>query len=106
MKTFRWTEEQKKALRGSIRKWQRIVNGTLTDEGVDNCACCRIWWSPSNGCEGCPISEFSGDYGCRGTPYEGYVDDDPDDPRFRYKDRVAVQELNFLKAVYLAGGGK
>lgn len=98
MKTYRWTEEQKKALRGSIRKWQRIVNGTGIDDGTENCACCKKWNHHGNRCVGCPIFQFTGRRGCEGTPYNlNYHGEDID------KD---ISELNFLRAVYLAGGGK
>lgn len=99
MKTFKWTEKQKKALRGSIRKWQKIVNGTGDDEGADNCPCCQTF-DPSGyfPCKGCPIKEFTGISGCNKTPYDLYEDIE--------SIQSAIVELNFLKAVYLAGGGK
>ena len=104
MKTYRWTEEQKKALRGSIRKWTKIVNGTGSDEGQDNCQCCKKW-AENTFCDGCPIKEFTGLSGCEGTPYDLYEDWVGSD-LFYYKEDAAMAELNFLKAVYLAGGGK
>jgi len=34
--------ETLKALKGSIKKWERIVEGTGVDEGADNCPLCEI----------------------------------------------------------------
>ena len=98
MKTFKWTEEQKKALRGSIRKWTKVYNGTGADNGADNCPCCKMW-NTGEGCGGCPVNTFTGEDECYGTPYR--------DPEcgLPYTD-ASKAELNFLKAVYLAGGGK
>lgn len=94
MKTYKWTEQQKKALRGSIRKWVNIDNGSGANEGASNCPCCIAFIKnrgPKKSCKGCPIYEFTGKMNCYGTPY--YSND-------------AETELNFLRAVYLAGGGK
>jgi len=32
------------ALKGSIKKWERIVEGTGVDEGADNCPLCELFW--------------------------------------------------------------
>ena len=111
MKTFKWTEQQKKALRGSIRKWQKVVNGKGIEMGADNCPCCKIWWADKD-CEGCPIREFTGSTDCGDTPYAQWITSispDQDGNRkaiFQNEQETAKTELNFLKAVYLAGGGK
>ena len=111
MKTFKWTEQQKKALRGSIRKWQKIADMTGIDEGPDNCPCCKIWWKDKD-CEGCPISQFTCSTECMDTPYTQWmntIQQDQDGNRkatFRSQQEMALSELNFIKAVYLAGGGK
>ena len=117
MKTYKWTEQQKKALRGSIRKWSMISKGKGYDEGRENCPCCMIWHHPEEGekdreCVGCPIMEFTGKYGCANTPYSYWYDnvgEDQDERRLAEYDshfETAKAELNFLRAVYLAGGGK
>ena len=106
MKTYKWTEEQKKALRGSIRKWVKIVNGTGTDEGASNCPCCLKWNNIHNEydeCKGCPIMEFTGKSGCKDTPHELYIDFSVP---VSENQELAISELNFLRAIYLAGGGK
>ena len=100
MKTYKWTEQQKKALRGSIRKWVKIVNGTGEDEGADNCPCCKIW-AKKFSCKGCPIEQLTGEGDCRGTPYRYTLVC----PTGEQKNANQV-ELNFLRAVYLEGGSK
>ncbi len=66
---------QAKALKGSIRKWQRIVNGTGENNGADNCPLCKLYVRRLNpqhikdDCEGCPIMKVTGLWQCRGTPY-------------------------------------
>src|SRR4030065_20519 len=93
MKTDTWTAQQKKALRGSIRKWERIVSGKAVNNGSADCPCCLTWLEPS-GCDGCPIKEYSGEDLCRGTPYANG------------KNETRPQrELKFLKKLYVAGGG-
>ena len=103
MKTFKWTERQKKALRGSIGKWVKIVNGTGEDEGAANCPCCQIWLGDDESCEGCPIKKFTGQPRCHDTPYISYTVSYTDSGDLKERARA---ELNFLRAVYLAGGGK
>lgn len=57
------------AIRGSIAKWEAIVAGTGTDQGSTNCPLCVLFWDAPNHCSGCPISEWSGQSNCEGTPY-------------------------------------
>ena len=106
MKTFKWSEEQKKALLGSVRKWKRIAAGTSTNGGVNDCPCCAIWVLKvvrGMRCKGCPIAQFTGKKECFDTPYyDVYGDTLSENPSVR----SATTELNFLRAVYLAGGGK
>jgi hypothetical protein len=98
MKTYNWTTQQKKALRGSIKKWERIVAGVANDKGAVDCPCCVIWNSKMTGsgigCEGCPIKEFTGEDYCWGTPHEN---------KTKWYEK---RELKFLKKLYVAGGGK
>lgn len=102
MKTYKWTEQQKKALRASIKHWRKIVSGEVYTSTLSSCACCRLWNNPhETDCPGCPIEQFTGEGGCNGTPY----------PAFQWAQSIhrsstARSELNFLRAVYLAGGGK
>lgn len=75
-----------KALRGSIRKWTKIVNGTGVDNGSENCPLCKEFLDDS--CHGCPVRRLTGKPGCNGTPYNynELVDRD-------------LAMLNFLKAL-------
>lgn len=69
--------ETLKALKGSIRKWERIVDGTGSDQGTKNCPLCQLFWSGD--CLGCPIREQTGDPYCLRTPYELFVKRTEDD---------------------------
>ena len=56
------------ALNGSIRKWERIVTSPRSfDKGTDNCPLCHSFLNFD--CEGCPVQEKTGAYGCVGSPY-------------------------------------
>jgi len=57
------------ALKGSIRKWEKIVNGTGVDFGDANCPLCKLFLV----CEDCPIFLKTGQDGCKGTPYEAWL---------------------------------
>ena len=61
-----------KALRGSIKKWERIVLGTGEDLGHDNCPLCKEYCRES-GCDGCPVAEDTGERFCDGSPYEDWI---------------------------------
>ena len=99
---MKFTKQQQQALKGSIRKWVKIVNGTGRDKGPDNCPCCEIWFNKQPRlCVGCPIHQVTGKVGCSGTPYQEYIKTE----RSSEAERVAaVSELLFLKAIAKAGG--
>jgi hypothetical protein len=69
--------ETLKALKGSIKKWEKIVAGTGMDEGTANCPLCQLFFYPrglfGKPCAGCPVSEKTGWSYCTGTPYHEYV---------------------------------
>lgn len=56
------------ALLVSIKKWEKICDGTGADRGTSNCALCEMFWEFQY-CNGCPVAE-KGYSGCQGTPYE------------------------------------
>lgn len=59
------------ALKGSIKKWEKIVAGTECDRGQYNCPLCALFfWAK---CRGCPVDDKSND-GCAGTPYDQWID--------------------------------
>lgn len=91
-----------KALRGSIKKWEKIVDGTGCDLGSHNCPLCKLFLT-DDGCEGCPVSEKTGKPDCRGSPYikwtlihQGWWPLYADMPKER---AAAKAELNFLKSL-------
>ena len=114
MKTFKWSEQQKKALRGSIRKWKNISDNKSDDKGWASCPCCVLWNGEHEhdlNCHGCPIAAFTGEIECNGSPYRAwtdggyYIHTSPSDIT-EEGINIAKAEYNFLRAVYLAGGGK
>ena len=87
------------ALKGSIRKWQRIVAGKGRDKGADNCPLCKLFYHKF--CRGCPVSKASDEIACIGTPYsdwslarnhQGIADT-------LNRKRLAQAELDFLKSL-------
>ena len=92
------------ALKGSIQKWEKIVDGSGADFGPSNCPLCKLFWKsvtarPSPYCTGCPVAEKTGEFACRSTPYEeweGLSDNKVVDDRSR---EIAIEELNFLKSL-------
>jgi len=60
-----------KALKGSIKKWEKIVKGTGVDEGDKNCPLCKLFFLKK--CLGCLIFEKTGRFGCIKTPYNDWV---------------------------------
>ena len=101
------TDETRKALEGSIAKWQAIVDGTGENQGPQNCPLC--WMFRDDECRGCPVRERSGRHYCYGTPYTSFEDLDiaalecqDDDVRkaLLVQRGVAAQaELDFLKSL-------
>jgi hypothetical protein len=102
------------ALKGSIEKWQAIVNGTGHDDGVVNCPLCQAF---KYKCVGCPVFNKTGSRYCSGTPYNDWSDYDPSEeelleltPEQREaksldkvfnaeSKRLAQAELDFLKSL-------
>ena len=95
------------ALRGSIEKWEKIVNGTGRDTGPQNCPLCRAYWV--NGCQACPVKKHTGEDGCNDTPFDAwsFAHHDFDDvickdliekgqPYYKERRALARQELRFL----------
>ena len=61
------------ALKGSIKKWEDIVDGVGSDAGGTNCPLCRLYYS--NGyCIKCPVSNNTGKGNCNGTPYANWAE--------------------------------
>jgi hypothetical protein len=89
------------ALKGSIAKWQAIVDGTGYDFGIQNCPLCLIFHPAENGkpgCRGCPVREATGRRGCIGTPYEALDKADAENDKEAAATH-AQAELDFLKSL-------
>ena len=103
MSKIKWSKRKLKALRGSIQKWEKIVDGTGMDKREENCPLCLTY--PE--CSSCPIAETVDRNGCWGTPWikwtqhqhqkhlsHGYMK--VECPTCK---RLAKKELNFLKGL-------
>jgi hypothetical protein len=90
----------KKALEGSIAKWEAIVAGTGADRGSENCPLCKVFYDNGDEyCFGCPVSKKTGKSDCYGSPYEAWAKAlcktaDTDAQR-----ALAQAELDFLKSL-------
>lgn len=99
-----------KALKGSIRKWEKIWKGTGEDLGGYNCPLCQLPGS----CVGCPVYERTGWGSCGKTPFGGWIqhhwdkhwDEHPVIIYCPTCKRLAKRELDFLKSLLPKGKGK
>lgn len=97
----------KAALAASIAHWEANVAAETPRETVTgrrHCALCSEFWLDV--CKGCPVREFTGKGGCRGTPYG-----DAENARREWMDRqdeikckiewkrAAAAEVEFLKSL-------
>jgi len=94
---MKWSAEQLKGLRGSKRKWERIVAGTGIDLGAENCPLCKLYIEKN--CKGCPVSIATNRMNCDGSPYRLF---DTDGEMYEHP-VLAKAELMFLKALILVG---
>ncbi len=67
------------ALKGSIKKWAKILNGTLRDRGAANCPLCKLFFydyrdqeESLKECDGCPVAAKTGHRFCEGTPFSNW----------------------------------
>jgi hypothetical protein len=88
-----------KALRGSIAKWQAIVDGTGEDHGPRNCPLCKLFYFDGD-CDGCPVRENTGVGSCVRTPYTDYVDSTEGSAD---ESNAAQAELAFLQSLLPEG---
>lgn len=71
--------ETSKALEESIKKWEKIVDGTGSDKSADNCSLCQRFMFYSfddcqrNDGEKCPVYEATGKKYCNNTPYRDWI---------------------------------
>lgn len=62
------TNEAIDAIKGSIVKWEKILDGSGIDKGRGNCPLCTSFYD--RGCIGCPIRDKTGMGNCRNTPIQ------------------------------------
>lgn len=85
-------------LKGSIRKWEGVVAGTIQDLGYDNCPLCKEF--PDRFCTDCPVKNHTGLPGCFRTPYHEFDRLSDDGWARSPKAKAAAEaELKFLKSL-------
>ncbi len=97
----------KKALKGSIAKWEKIVSGKGVDEGWNNCLLCEMFIEDD--CKKCPVDTREKGMGCSITPYITWVNHQEDEHKMDMPWKVecdeckeiAQKEVNFLKSLTL-----
>ena len=95
------------ALKGSIKKWEKIVDGTGYDDGAENCPLCHLflrpWSNVEQDCIGCPVMAKSGSKYCNNTPYRQWqkhqLQAGPFVASCRTCSAIARAELDFLKSL-------
>ena len=97
MKKQDLSARQAAALRGSIRKWEMIVDGLIEDEGSDNCPLCQLYATQAaietdTECRGCPVMTATGKNNCDDTPYSDWYWSSNDLGH-------ATRMLDFLKSI-------
>ena len=92
-----------KALKQSIKHWERLVAGEPGEEmGRHTCALCKLFrpYKPTLNCLGCPVAVKTGKPGCQSTPYDvaanAFVFQGKHSKTFN---RAAKKELAFLKSL-------
>jgi hypothetical protein len=89
------------ALKGSIRKWEKIVAGTGVDNGHCNCPLCKVF---PIACLGCPVYEKTGFDDCAESPYQKWMAHNETEHSEKYPKKIecsrckffALKELKFL----------
>lgn len=105
-------KETLQALKGSIKKWERIVKTTTAkDDGIHNCPLCKLFHSTmsknylSESCLACPIYNKTNVFFCNETPYQEWTSHhNKTEDNHRYAGckeclTLAKSELKFLKSL-------
>lgn len=101
------TPRAKKALEGSIRKWERVLTGDAEDRGNLNCPLCKLFNNDrtpdDKRCIGCPVEAKTKRDACAGTPYVRWLKVGGDVPHgWAYSNparRAALAMLRFLESL-------
>jgi len=97
-----------KALKDSIKKWEKIVAGEGEDKGTINCPLCWLYYGSDSGtCVGCPVMRKTGLADCKGTPYTNWVRHHMEQHLDMFScvvyceecKKLAKRELEFLKSL-------
>ncbi len=98
------------ALKGSVKKWEKIVDGTGKDATSHNCPLCLIT-EPS--CGDCPVRLKTGEWDCESSPYDKWTNHQRKVHNkktwqsktiiCKWCEKFAQAELDFLKSL-LPGG--
>ena len=87
-----------------IKHWEEVVEDPAnTLVGSSSCAFCREYMCML--CRGCPISEYTDNYYCIGTPYDSFTDEQTalisihDTHYIQTLKQAAQDELDFLLMV-------
>ena len=93
-----------RVMEASVRKWERIIAGDGADGGVLDCPPCRLFYVLI--CIGCPISEYTGEKFCKGSPYIAWyrhqVDEHAKMRRKIYCEecrRLAIEMRDFMQEI-------
>jgi len=96
-----------RALKESIKKWEKILNEEGKDKGSDNCALCKLFIKKK--CIGCPVYTKTEIRNCGGTPYEDWLHHQANNHLYDFLEfyiikcpeckRIAKRELEFLKSL-------
>lgn len=97
----------KKAIKGSIKKWEKIKDGKGIDETCNNCPLCHLFLNDRDSCEGCSVAVAVGRMGCIDTPYEKWdrhhVADHLEEAEYKILcstcTQIVEEEIKFLKSL-------
>jgi len=99
-------KETLEALKGSIRKWERIIYENGQDRGVNNCPLCNLFYYQIPRCMECPVCKKTDRRKCKGTPYMDWFEYQEEFGRnipnviFDEESKeLAQKELDFLKSL-------
>ena len=88
------TTADRKALKGSIKAWEKRAAGEYKDATINNCPLCEIHlMRPGGNCVQCPVMAWTEETWCDGTP----ADDYDADRTSKANIRSAKREVTFLK---------
>lgn len=83
------------ALKRSIAHWEMVVADPGRRTGAKDCALCGLFNNVDGRCRGCPVYEATGYSGCRGSPYDEFMD--------HRTSSNAQAELSFLRSLLPEG---